>query len=119
MDIKDVSLLARFEDERMAKVCLFETPRFFCDLYCLRPGQRQKVHSHTESDKVYHVLRGEVDATIGTETKRLRAGDTVLAAAGEPHGVMNPTGDEAVCLVFMAPHPESRRFPSNEVSPIQ
>ena len=106
MDIKQVDELVRFQAERLVKVNLFETPRFFCDLYCLLPGQAQKVHSHAESDKVYHVLRGEVDATVGAATKRLRAGDTVLAAAGEPHGVTNPTAGEAVLLVFMAPHPD-------------
>jgi quercetin dioxygenase-like cupin family protein len=106
MDIKDVNELVRFQGERLAKVNLFETPRFFCDLYCLRPGQAQQVHSHASEDKVYHVLRGEVDATIGAETRRLRPGNTVLAAAGEPHGVLNPTAAEAVLLVFMAPHPD-------------
>src|SRR5262245_4527180 len=106
MDIKNVGELVRFEGGRLTKVNLFETPRFFCDLYCLLPGQTQKVHSHAGNDKVYHVLRGEVDATVGSVTRRLHGGDTVLAAAGEPHGVTNPTSGEAVLLVFMAPHPD-------------
>ena len=37
----------------MKKVNLFESPRFFCDLYCLRPGQEQKVHSHADNDKIF------------------------------------------------------------------
>ena len=106
MHIKNVAELVRFQEARLTKVNLFETSRFFCDLYCLLPGQEQKVHSHTGNDKVYHVLRGEVDATVGAATQRLRGGDTVLAAAGEPHGVTNPTAAEAVLLVFMAPHPD-------------
>ena len=105
MNVKDLRRLARFSAEKMQKVNLFESPRFFCDLYCLRPGQSQKVHSHAANDKIYLVLRGEVKATIGSETRSLREGEAVLAAAGEPHGISNDSPGPAVCLVFMAPHP--------------
>ena len=45
-----------FSSEKMKKVSLFDTDNFFCDIYCLEPGQFQKVHSHEGSDKVYLVL---------------------------------------------------------------
>lgn len=106
MNVRSIQSEARFGDAKMTKVNLFETPRFFLDLYCLRPGQAQKVHSHAENDKVYCVLRGEARVTVGAETRTLREGEAVLAAAGEPHGVENASAAEAVCLVFMAPHPD-------------
>jgi len=49
----------RFSPEKMTKIHLFESPRMFVDLYCLRAGQEQRVHSHADADKVYHVLSGE------------------------------------------------------------
>ena len=58
MEIKQVWDLTRFRPEKMQKVNLFETPRMFCDIYCLEPGQEQKVHSHRGNDKIYHVLKG-------------------------------------------------------------
>jgi hypothetical protein len=36
----------RFDATKMQKINLFETPRFFCDIYCLEPGQTQKPHRH-------------------------------------------------------------------------
>ncbi|MGH9361440.1 MAG: cupin domain-containing protein [Thermoanaerobaculia bacterium] len=105
--------LERFGAEGMEKVNLFETERCFCDLYCLRPGQAQKLHTHAASDKVYAVLRGEVVATVGAESRPLLAGEAVLARAGEPHGVRNGSGEDAVCLVFMAPHPGFKPRPSS------
>lgn len=105
MLIRKVKALERFDPARMAKVSLFETPRFFCDLYCLLPGQSQKVHSHAANDKLYYALRGEVKVIVGSSSETLRTGEIVLAAAGEPHGVSNESEAEAVCLVFMAPHP--------------
>ena len=105
MEVKHVTQAERFFAEKMAKVNLYETPRFFCDLYCLRPGQAQKVHSHKDEDKVYYVLRGRATVTVGDDTRVLNAGDIVLAPAEAPHGVRNDADDEAVCLVFMAPHP--------------
>jgi quercetin dioxygenase-like cupin family protein len=105
MNVKNVRELERFSEEKMAKVNIFESSRFFCDLYCLRPSQSQKVHSHAGNDKIYFVLRGQLKATVGGESCILREGEMVLAGAGEPHGVSNESSEPAVCLVFMAPHP--------------
>ena len=105
MDVKRVKDLELFRAEKLSKVNLFETERFFCDLYCLRPGQSQKVHSHAANDKIYYILRGEAKVTVGDTTRTLAEGDIVLAPAGDPHGVINDSKSEVVCLVFMAPHP--------------
>jgi mannose-6-phosphate isomerase-like protein (cupin superfamily) len=107
MDVKDVYAAFAFRDDKMAKVSLFATKRLFCDLYCLRPGQAQKVHSHAENDKVYYLLKGEGKVVVGTEERLLREGEVVLAPAGEPHGIANDSAGEVVCLVFMAPPVET------------
>jgi quercetin dioxygenase-like cupin family protein len=103
---------AHFERE-MAAIHLFETERFFLDLYCLEPGQSQKVHSHAANDKVDCVVSGEASVTVGAETRSLRAGEAVLARAGEPHGVRNDSPGRAVCLVFMAPRPMKAAEPES------
>ena len=95
----------RFAAEKMQKLNLFETPRFFCDVYCLEPGQAQKPHAHAASDKIYAVLEGTVTVDVGDERTTLSPGDAVLAPAGPPHGVTNPGPGCAALLVFMAPKP--------------
>jgi len=95
----------RFDAAKMQKLNLFETPRFFLDVYCLEPGQAQKPHAHEGADKVYAVLEGSVVARIGGESATLAVGDTVLAPAGLDHGVENPGPERASLLVFMAPRP--------------
>jgi quercetin dioxygenase-like cupin family protein len=111
MLVKKIGNEVRFDPSRMAKVNLFETERFFCDLYCLRPGQSQRIHSHDGNDKIYQVLSGEARVTVGSETTSAGPGDIVLAPSGSPHGIANESQDDLVCLVFMAPHPEPARFP--------
>lgn len=95
----------RFDAAKMVKLNLFETERFFLDVYCLEPGQAQKPHAHAGSDKVYVVLEGEVEVRVGDETGTLRAGDAVLAPAGPDHGVTNRSSARAALLVMMAPPP--------------
>jgi len=95
----------RFDAARMQKLNLFETERFFCDVYCLEPGQSQKAHAHAGSDKVYAVLEGTVVARVGGEEREITAGEAVLAEAGSEHGVTNRSGQRAALLVFMAPKP--------------
>ena len=105
MQIVSVATRIRFADEKMQKVGLFETDRFFFDLYCLNPGQAQKVHTHGASDKVYYVLSGRATVRVGGEEQELTPGQAVLAPAGEEHGVTNTGGEPLTLLVFMAPKP--------------
>ncbi|MFQ5988633.1 MAG: cupin domain-containing protein [Candidatus Methylomirabilales bacterium] len=96
----------RFSPEKMVKAGLFETGRFFCDLYCLEPGQLQKPHSHLNSDKVYMVLEGQGRFRVGEEERDLGVATAILAPAGVEHGVVNLGPGRLVVLVFMAPKPE-------------
>jgi len=104
----DTAAAATFRPEKMAKVSLFESPRLFCDVYCLLPGQSQASHSHADNDKVYSVLTGRCRVEIGAEQRTLRAGEVAIAAAGVAHAVHNDSDAPATLLVVMAPHP---RFP--------
>jgi mannose-6-phosphate isomerase-like protein (cupin superfamily) len=94
-----------FSAEKMQKVNLFDTSRFFCDVYCFEPGQSQKPHAHAGSDKVYMVLQGKARVRVGDEEADLSPNEAVLAPAGPDHGVTNPGPDRLVLLVFMAPKP--------------
>ena len=105
MDIRNTAGLVRFSDEKMQKIPLFESSKYFCDLYCLRPGQDQRIHSHAESDKIYFVLRGTGLFHIAGEEKELASGETVIAKPGQDHGVKNASVEDLVLLVFMIPRP--------------
>jgi len=95
----------KFSPEKMTKVGLFDTDRLFCDLYCFEPGQSQSVHAHAGSDKVYLVLEGTGEFSVGGETASLAAGEAVLAPAGADHGVTNPGPNRLIVYVFMTPKP--------------
>jgi quercetin dioxygenase-like cupin family protein len=97
--------LVRFSDEKMQKISLFDSTKYFCDLYCLKPGQDQRIHSHAESEKIYFVLRGRGKFQIGGEERELGTGEAVVARPGEPHGVRNGSAEDLVLLVFMTPKP--------------
>lgn len=96
----------RFDAAKMQKIALFESPHLFFDLYCLEPGQAQKVHAHDGSDKVYVVLEGTARVTVGDEEADLGPGQAVIARSGQPHGVRNESGARVTCLVTMAPKPQ-------------
>jgi quercetin dioxygenase-like cupin family protein len=106
MKVVNVKDQVQFKSEKMNKVSLFDSDRFFCDVYCLEPGQVQKVHAHEGSDKIYYLLEGKGRITIGSEEKELRAGEITMAPSGEVHGVVNHTQEPLVILVFMAPKPQ-------------
>ena len=94
-----------FSTEKMRKHNVFETPNFFCDVYCFDPGQEQKRHLHAEQDKVYLVLEGQGTFRVGEQEQVLGPGQGTMAPAGEEHGVLNHSGSRLRLLVFMAPNP--------------
>jgi len=108
MEHKNLWQLVAFKTEKMQKIPLFDTDKMFFDLYCLLPGQFQKVHAHANEDKVYVVLEGEGVFDIGDEQKNLSSGETVIARAGVPHGVRNASGENLVLLVTMSPKPGAK-----------
>jgi mannose-6-phosphate isomerase-like protein (cupin superfamily) len=105
MEIRNVYDLVQFSAEKMQKIPLFESAKYFCDLYCVRTGQEQRIHSHADSDKIYFVLRGTGIFHIAGEDQALHAGQAVVARPGQDHGVRNTSTEDLVLLVFMTPRP--------------
>ena len=108
MDVKDTLAARRFSAEKMRKISLFDTERMFADVYCLEPGQEQKVHRHSGADKVYFVIEGRGLFTIGDEQRDLGPNQIVLAPSDVEHGVRNGGPDRLSLLVFMAPNPNKQ-----------
>ena len=98
---------ARFSAEKLAKVPLFASERFFLDLYCLEPGQSQKAHAHAGSDKVYLVVAGRGVFAVGDEERALGPGEGTFAPSGVVHGVRNDSRERLVVLTWMSPPPGS------------
>jgi quercetin dioxygenase-like cupin family protein len=105
MEVRKISDLIRFSPEKMQKLPLFESAKYFCDVYCLKTGQDQRIHSHAESDKIYLVLRGQGLFHIAGEERQLVEGEAVIARPGQDHGVKNSSAEDLVLLVFMTPRP--------------
>ncbi len=105
MEYKDVFALRLFAPDKMQKINLFETRNFFCDVYCLEPGQEQKVHAHKLEDKIYYVLDGCGTFFVGGETQELGMNQIVFAPAGQEHGVKNTSSEPLSLLVLMTPNP--------------
>lgn len=105
MKVVNLSEFQHFSAEKMKKNNIFQTPRFFCDVYCFEPGQEQKGHVHGDQDKIYLVLEGQGKFRVGTEERVLGQGQGTMAPAGEEHGVVNHTNGRLSVLVFVAPNP--------------
>jgi len=105
MKVVNLSDYHQFSFEKMKKNNIFQTQRFFCDVYCFEPGQEQKGHVHSDQDKVYLVLEGQGKFKVGTDERVLGPGQGTMAPAGEPHGVFNHTSVRLKVLVFVAPNP--------------
>lgn len=99
--------IAAFSAEKLQKHNFCACPQMVADVYCLEPGQEQRVHAHAAEAKLYYVIAGCGDVTLGAETRTLTAGEAAWSPAGEPHGVRNNGPQRLTLLVVIAP--QSRR----------
>src|SRR5213596_1841052 len=99
METRKVDQLVRFSDEKMQKIPLFDSEKYFCDLYCLWSGQDQRIHSPPDSNKIYFVLRGKGIFHIAGQDQELGAGELVIARPGEAHAVRNAAAEDLLLLV--------------------
>ncbi len=113
MIVRGIAERAVFSDLKMGKADLLSGERVFSGLNCLLPGQAHQLHTHAGQDKLYLVLEGCGDVTVGEQTDRIESGDLVLARDGEPHALENPGPGNLVVLTIMAPPPGSKPKGSN------
>ena len=91
------------QPEKFFKTTLWQSGHLTLGLNCLEPGQIQKVHAHDGADKIYYVLEGEGDFTIGDQQRIAKQGVLIVAPAGIPHGVTNNGRERLSLLVTIAP----------------
>jgi quercetin dioxygenase-like cupin family protein len=105
MDVFALGKLVRFQPDKMAKVDLVSSKRLVCGLNCFEPGQAQKVHAHPGADKLYWVLEGTGEFSVGEETRMLRQGDLLYVRENLPHGVANTGSQRLVVAIVITPNP--------------
>ncbi len=107
---RSIQSAATFDPRNATKADLFTGQQLFVGLNCFEPGQSQKVHAHTGSDKFYLVVSGKARMTVGDETREVGAGTVVWAPADLPHGVPEAL-ETTVMLVAIAPPPTALKRP--------
>jgi quercetin dioxygenase-like cupin family protein len=103
--LADPRTRARFQAEKMGKATLFESARIMVGLNAFEAGQEHAAHAHAGADKLYEVLDGRGEFTVGAEQQTLERGGLVFAPSGVAHGVKNVGPGRLLVLVVMAPPP--------------
>lgn len=103
MSFKKVSDFTQFSAEKYQKNSLFATSLTALDVYCLLPGQSQKLHAHKGNDKYYVIWEGIATVQVGEEIRELGPGEVALSEPGIEHAISNQGAQPLVALVFQAP----------------
>ena len=105
MIVKQATDRATFSTQKMGKSDLARGRHLFAGLNAFEPGQTHEPHAHCDRDKLYVVMQGRGELTIGDETQSVGPGDVALAPADIVHSLSNPGPERLVVLVVMAPAP--------------
>ncbi len=66
-------------------------------------------HVHDETEQISVILEGEMEFSLGEETRTVRGGDVVLVPRGTPHGMSVKEGKTALAIEFFTPPREDLR----------
>ena len=101
MDVFQLREMLKYQPEKMAKVDVASSKHLICGLNCFEPGQVQKVHAHPGADKLYYVVEGSGEFSVGDEKRTLSQGQLLYVPENLEHGVANTgTGRLAVLIVI-------------------
>jgi quercetin dioxygenase-like cupin family protein len=65
------------------------------------PGAEVPAHSHEHTEQLMYMLEGELEMTVGSDTRLLGAGDVVVVNRGVEHSLRSENG----CAFFEALSP--------------
>ncbi len=94
--------------EKFHKSTLWQGEYLTLGINCLEPGQTQKAHAHSGSDKFYFVLEGRGLFILGEEEREVGSGSIVVAPAGIVHGMSNNGDSRLSVLVGISPPIKSK-----------
>jgi quercetin dioxygenase-like cupin family protein len=103
--VADARARARFDPQKMGKATLFEGSALFAGLNAFEPGQEHAAHAHKGTDKLYVVLEGRGEFTVGEQRSTLERGAIAFAPADVSHAVSNPGPGRLLVLAVLAPPP--------------
>ena len=105
MQVFPLGQMVKFQPDKMAKVDVVSSKRLICGLNCFEPGQTHKAHAHPGADKLYWVMEGSGEFSVGEETRTLRQGELLYVPENMPHGVTNTSPGRLVVAIVITPNP--------------
>jgi quercetin dioxygenase-like cupin family protein len=104
MDAFKLAELIRYQPDKMAKVDVASSRHLICGLNCFEPGQAQKSHAHAGADKLYVVVEGSGEFSVGAEKRTLGAGELLYVPENVAHGVVNTGAGRLAVLIVITPN---------------
>jgi quercetin dioxygenase-like cupin family protein len=104
MDVFKLAGMAKYQPDKMAKVDVASSPHLICGMNCFEPGQVQKAHAHKGADKLYYVLEGRGEFSVGAEKRTLGAGELLYVPENVEHGVVNTSAGRLSVLIVITPN---------------
>lgn len=100
----DLKSLVKYQPDKMAKVDVVSSKHLICGLNCFEPGQVQKAHAHKGAEKLYMVLEGSGEFSVGAEKRVLKAGELLHVPEDVDHGVVNTGSGRLAVMIVITPN---------------
>jgi len=102
MEILKLNELIRFQDEKITREMIYDSPEMRVALMCLDKGQGLAPHK-APLRLMMHCIQGKGTFTVGEESIEASAGTAILCDPMVPHGFKADLGDKLVVMAIVTP----------------
>ena len=81
-------------------------------------GARQTLHSSSEAEQVYVVVRGHGTMSVAGDTQEVGEGDLILVPPATEHSIGNEGQDELACVSIQSPPVAAAELYSDQLAEV-
>jgi mannose-6-phosphate isomerase-like protein (cupin superfamily) len=107
MEIIQINNIKEFKQTKIVKKVPILTEQLMATLLMIPPNSKAPAHSHSETDEIHYIIKGNGKITIGKSSKTVNEGMLILVPKTESH--FFSTSDMNLIVLSQSPVCEPER----------
>ena len=101
MEIIQIENIKDFKDSKIVKKVPILTEQLMATILLIPPNSKAPAHTHSESDEIHYIIKGNGKITVGESTEKVNEGMLILVPKTESH--FFSTSDDNLTVLSNSP----------------
>lgn len=107
MELIQINSIKDFKESKIVKKVPILTDQLMATILLIPPNSKAPAHTHSESDEIHYIIKGNGKITVGESTEKVNEGMLILVPKAELH--FFSTSNENLIILSQSPVCEPER----------